>query len=274
MRCESCRVVGSVLRGGWRAAWERATAMLAGRSTARLHDADGNPIHDRLSPRGLHALYRRRRLVAALALHFNRAYYYALERAVYDAKWLGTRAVKYPTDMWVYQELLVEQKPDLVVETGTYLGGSTLFIATILDALGKGEVISIDSALGEYGALPEHPRIRYLKGSSRDERIISEVRRSAAGRAVLVILDSEHSYDHVLGELRAYGPLVGPGGYLIVEDTNVNGHPVLPDWGPGPMEAVRAYLGECSDFIVDRRWEKFMLTSNPCGYLRRVASPS
>ena len=87
----------------------------------------------------------------------------------------------------------------------------------------------------------------------------------------MVILDSDHSRDHVLAELRAYAPMVTTAQYLIVEDTNVNGNPVLPEFGPGPMEALDAFLAENDDFEPDDEREKFLLTFNPRGYLRRVS---
>jgi cephalosporin hydroxylase len=87
---------------------------------------------------------------------------------------------------------------------------------------------------------------------------------------VLVILDSDHSRDHVLEEMRMYADLVTPDSYLIVEDTNVNGHPVFPEFGPGPMEAVDAFLAERSDFIIDRSREKLLMTFNPGGYLKKA----
>jgi cephalosporin hydroxylase len=87
--------------------------------------------------------------------------------------------------------------------------------------------------------------------------------------SVLVILDSDHTKDHVLAEMRAYGPLVTKGSYMIVEDTNINGHPVLPDFGPGPWEAVEEFLQGNDQFTVDRSREKLLMTFNPMGYLRR-----
>ena len=85
----------------------------------------------------------------------------------------------------------------------------------------------------------------------------------------MVILDSDHSRDHVFAELQAYASLVGPGDYLIVEDTNVNGHPVHPDFGPGPTEAVDDFLAENDSFFIDESREKYFMTFNPRGYLRR-----
>ena len=86
----------------------------------------------------------------------------------------------------------------------------------------------------------------------------------------MVDLDSNHSKQHVLEEMRAYAPMITIGNYLIVEDTNINGHPVLPEFGPGPMEAVEEFLKENHDFVPDPSREKFLVTFNPGGYLRKV----
>jgi cephalosporin hydroxylase len=91
-----------------------------------------------------------------------------------------------------------------------------------------------------------------------------------ASGAIMVILDSDHTRAHVRGELRGYGPLVTPGSYLIVEDTNLNGHPAYPQFGPGPMEAVKEFLASSPNFLPDPDCEKFFMTFNPPGYLRRI----
>ena len=227
-------------------------------------------VPDIIRPQGLHRLYRRRRVRHALARHFHRAYYYGIEDTVLGSHWLGTKTVKLPLDMWIYQEILTELRPRLVVETGTYHGGSAHYLASILDLLGGGRVVTID--VQRLPGRPEHPRIDYLLGSSVDPAIVERVGAlAAAGGPVLVVLDSDHARDHVLAELRAYADLVTPGSYLIVEDTNVNGHPVLPHWGPGPTEAVAEFLAERADFAVDRTRERLLLTMNPGGYLRRRA---
>jgi len=206
----------------------------------------------------------------AAARLFHRAYYEA-GRSLDAARWLGVEALKTPQDLWVYQEIVVETRPDLIVETGTFNGGTALFLATICDALGHGRVVSID--VRRRAPLPEHPRIEYLTGSSIEPPIVDEVRKRAGEQGrLMAVLDSDHSRDHVLAELRAYGPLVAEGCYLVVEDTNINGHPAAPHWGPGPMEALEAFLAEGAPFVSDPRREKFLITFNPQGFLRRVAS--
>jgi cephalosporin hydroxylase len=114
-------------------------------------------------------------------------------------------------------------------------------------------------------------RDKALTASSTDPAVLAQVaERVADAGAVLVVLDSDHSRDHVLAELRAYAPLVTPGSCLVVEDTNVNGHPVDEAFGPGPMEAVQDFLKERDDFEVDRSREKFLFTFNPGGWLRKL----
>jgi cephalosporin hydroxylase len=185
------------------------------------------------------------------------------------ATWLGTQALKNPLDLWVYQEIVAETEPDLIVETGTYRGGSALFLASVCDLVGRGEVVSIDvePARDDY---PVHPRITYLAGrSSTDPGVVAEVAERAAGRPTLVVLDSDHSQAHVEAELAAYAPLVPVGCYLIVEDSNIG--LIREDLMPGPLEAVESFLSRRDDFEIDRDREKFLITFNPSGYLRRVA---
>ena len=199
---------------------------------------------------------------------FHRLYYDSGERTWRNTYFLGVRTAKCPLDLWIYQELLVELRPDLIVECGTAWGGSALYLATICDLVGTGDIVTVDIA--EDPERPRHPRITYVTGSSTDPAIVDQVRRRAASaERVLVLLDSDHRARHVAGELAAYAPLVTSGSYLVVEDTNVNGHPVLGDFGPGPWEAVDAFLPDHPEFTVDRSREKFFLTFNPRGFLRR-----
>jgi cephalosporin hydroxylase len=204
---------------------------------------------------------------------FHRAYYDAHDTTWKQTFWLGVTVRKCALDLWTYQEILVETRPDLIVETGTYLGGSALYLASICDLLGHGRVLTVD--ISAPPGRPRHRRITYLRGSSVDPGIVDRVaRRARRAKRVMVILDSNHSRDHVLRELEVYGPLVTLGCYLVVEDTNVNGHPVLPDHGPGPMEAVDEFLATTNEFEVDRSREKLLLSFNPSGYLRRRETQS
>ncbi len=206
---------------------------------------------------------------------FHRLFYRSSVDTWSNTRWLGTAAQKCAFDLWVYQEILHERRPAVIIECGTAEGGSASFLASICDLLDHGSVITID--IEEYPNRPEHPRITYLNGSSTDAQVFRQVEQLVGGREpVMVILDSNHERDHVFAELRLYAGLVSPGNYLIVEDSNVNGHPVLPAFGPGPSEAVDQFLRESNDFVVDRECEKFFLTFNPGGYLRKrsAGSPS
>jgi cephalosporin hydroxylase len=205
---------------------------------------------------------------SSLVDQFHTLYYDRREQTWGNTFWLGHQVLKCPLDLWTYQEILHDVQPDLIIETGTYRGGSALFLASVSDLLRRGEVVTIDSARQE--GRPRHPRITYLTGSSTSFKILRQVRRRAKGKsAVLVILDSGHGKDHVLAELNAYAPFVTPGSYLVVEDTNLNGHPVLGHHGPGPAEAVAEFLEGNDAFVRDESREKFLLTFNPGGFLKK-----
>ena len=201
---------------------------------------------------------------------FHRTFYEELRFK--QVTFLGVPLAKNPMDLWIYQEIVHETRPEAIVECGTFAGGSALYLAHLLDMIGappQSPVITID--IGRYASRAAHPRIDYRVGSSTDPAIVAGVHATVAGRRTLVILDSDHSAAHVAAELDAYAPLVPPGGYLIVEDTNVNGHPVLPGYGPGPHEAVDQFLRTPwgQEFSRDLDREKFLFTFNPGGYLRR-----
>jgi cephalosporin hydroxylase len=202
---------------------------------------------------------------------FHKLYYNARkqQRTLGNTYFFGVPTQKCPLDMWVYQEILHELRPEVVIETGTADGGSAYYMASLMDLMGMGRVISVD--IEHKPERPKHSRITYFHGSSTDKKIVEQITRDIAGVSkVMVILDSDHSRDHVLDELRLYAPLVSAGSYLIVEDTNVNGHPVRKDHGPGPMEAIQEFMRSNSEFEVDEGREKFYLTFNPGGYLHKV----
>jgi cephalosporin hydroxylase len=201
---------------------------------------------------------------------FHDLYYNGLQEEghIYlRTSWMNVPCLKCPLDLWIYQEIMAELKPDLIVETGTYHGGSALFLAHMLDIIGKGEVVTIDIM---ECPRPLHPRIKYVKGSSADADLIGSLFSHRADETRLVILDSDHSREHVLKELNLLAPYVNAGSYIIVEDTNVNGHPTFPSHGAGPYEAVEDFLQSNSAFVVDESREKFLMTFNPKGFLKRI----
>jgi cephalosporin hydroxylase len=179
-----------------------------------------------------------------------------------------------PMDVWIIQEIFQEIKPDVMIECGAFHGGSAALWATILEQINPAaKVISIDIE-DRMQAARELPivqrRVQFIIGSSTAADVVAEVRRQVEGKKVVVLLDSDHRQPHVLEELKQYAPLVGVGGYIIVQDTNINGHPVLPGWGPGPWEAVDEFLKTTDAFEIDRSRERFLFTFSPNGYLKRV----
>ena len=196
-------------------------------------------------------------LQGTVAEQFHKMYYDLGEqgRTWLDTRWLGVPVAKIPFDLWVYQEILFETKPDLIIECGTAKGGSAYYFACLMDMLGKGQIVTID--VMPFADRPNHPRIKYLAGSSVSEKIVEEVKKHVvSSQSVMVILD--------------YSKFVTKGTYLVVEDSNVNGHPVWPTHGPGPMEAVKKFLEETNQFQVDKSREKFLVSFNPNGYLKRI----
>ena len=150
-------------------------------------------------------------------------------------KWLGRPVWQNLADIWTVQETLVEREVDMVVECGTNRGGSAFFMASVLDLLGRGRVLTID-VVDQAGV--DHPRIEFLIGSSTDPDVVAEVHRRVAEHSpghVLVLLDSDHSEEHVLQELRAYNDLVGVGDYIVVQDGVIDELRMLRADRPGPL---------------------------------------
>jgi cephalosporin hydroxylase len=199
---------------------------------------------------------------------FHRLYYHSFRRTWHNTRFLGVDVRATPLDLWLLQELIHDERPDLVVQTGTRQGGGAFYLAHMLDLAGHGEVVTID--IEAQPGRPEHPRITYLTGSSTERGVYDEVlRRLGDGRA-LILLGSSHRRRHVLDELRLWSPLVPVGAHLVVEGTHAGGHPVTTRFRRGPWAAVRDFLAETDDFAVDEDMHKFFLTFNPRGYLRRV----
>jgi cephalosporin hydroxylase len=197
-------------------------------------------------------------------------------------RWLGEAVYQNPMDMWAFQEVIWETQPDVIVETGSCYGGSALFFATILDhKQTKGRVISVDIQKPPFVPNIEHPLVTFIKGDSSDPKIAKQVTsKIKKNDRVMVVLDSEHTEAHVIKELNLYAPLVTPGCYLVVCDTNLGGNPIsmvkmegdedAKKKEKGPLAAVQRYLKNNKNFEVDvDREEKFFLTFFPSGWLRR-----
>jgi cephalosporin hydroxylase len=189
--------------------------------------------------------------------------------------WMEITCWKSVSDMWNYQEILCSLKPSLVIEFGTNQGGSALFFASIMKQIGKPfKVLSVDINHKPLDpAARRDPDILFVESSSTVPAIAEQIRslRSEFPGKVFAILDSDHTMDHVLAEMKLLRPLLSTGDYLLVEDSSVNGHPVLPGWGPGPFEAIEAYEREFpSDYTHDvEREKKFGWTQATNGFLIR-----
>ena len=201
----------------------------------------------------------------------------------YMWNWCGVPIIQNPEDIVVMQEILWETRPDVVIELGVARGGSLILYSSILNLVGKGRVIGVDIDIRPHNrqVIESHPlggHITLIEGSSTDPAVLDEVQTHIGDDAqVAVILDSNHTHEHVLNELRLYAPLVTAQQFLVVADTIVEEIPEQGhrprEWGPGnnPMTALRAFMQESNAFVEDS-WinSKLLLTSSPGGYLRRV----
>jgi cephalosporin hydroxylase len=202
----------------------------------------------------------------------------------YNFTWMGRPIIKFPSDIVMQQELMWTLKPDLVVETGIAHGGSILFSASMLELIGgSGEVVAVDIDIRphnrrEIEAHPMFKRVTMFEGSSTSSEIFEKVKAKAKGkRSVMVLLDSNHTHEHVYAELKLYADLVTVGSYLILPDTFIEFFPKgyysnRPwDVGNNPWTAMRKFLGERDDFVVDKEiGDKVMITEGIDGYLRRT----
>lgn len=207
----------------------------------------------------------------------------------YNFSWLGRPIIQYPQDIVAMQELIWSIQPDLIIETGIAHGGSLIFSASMLElnaACGgpqHARVVGVDIDIREHNrqAIEAHPlsrRIDMIQGSSIDPAIVRQVAAKARdSRRVLVSLDSNHSHEHVLAELQAYAPFTSVGSYCVVFDTVIEDMPddFFPNrpWGKGdnPKTAVKEFLSDRQDFVIDERLDsKLLISVAPSGYLRRI----
>lgn len=199
----------------------------------------------------------------------------------YNFRWMGRPIIQFPQDMIAMQEIIWDTKPDLIIETGIAHGGSLIYYASILELMGKGSILGIDIDIRDHNRkqIESHPmfhRIEMIQGSSVDNDIAAQVSKKAEQHdSIMVVLDSNHTHEHVLAELELYAPLVSPGNYLVVFDTAIEYMPPdsFPDrpWGVGdnPMTAVREFLDKHDNFEVDRDIvSKLLITVAPDGYLK------
>ncbi len=203
---------------------------------------------------------------------FSKLYYQACSYS--KLAWRGVDLLQYPTDLFVWADLIHRVRPEVIVETGTFQGGFALFCADVLHANGLDDstVITVDvNDWSGSGGYPEHPEVHiaYVRGSSTDPAVVRKVATGCQGLTTMVVLDSDHSEGHVLAELAAYAPMVSVGSYLLVQDTNVH---QVREYGPGPDDALAAWLPTRTGqkFQRDHSCERLMLTACPGGWLRRV----
>jgi len=201
----------------------------------------------------------------------------------YHFRWLGIPIIQYPQDIIAYQEIIWQVKPELIIETGIARGGSLIFSASLLEIIGKGQVLGIDIDIHKENrrTVERHPlskRIRMLEGSSISDEILDSVRKIAnKKKRILVMLDSNHTHEHVLDELRLYSPLVSKGSYIVVFDSIIGD---LPDhlhknrpWNKknNPKTAISQFLKENNRFIIDYEIvNKLAITVSPYGYLKCI----
>jgi perosamine synthetase len=204
----------------------------------------------------------------------------------YNFTWAGLPVIQFPQDLLVLQEVIWQTRPDLIIETGIAHGGSLVFYASMLELLGgTGRVVGVDIEIRPHNrkAIEEHAlagRISMIEGPSTDDATLRQVREHARGRdRVMVILDSNHTHDHVLAELALYSPLVTEGNYLVVLDTSIEDAPdeLFPDrpWrkGNNPKTAVREFLSSTDRFEVDQAMDsKALITAAPGGYLKCMSA--
>ena len=201
-----------------------------------------------------------------------------------NVRFLGHRALKNPIDAWVYQEIIYEVKPDIVFEIGNKNGGSTLYLAGILEMMNNGRVLALDIDHSKFTA--KHERIDLITGDSTDPQIIRQVFEYCKGKSCLIIHDAAHSLEAVITDLRNYCSLVPPQSYIIVEDTFEGLKGFMKDehkdryktfarpHNNTALGAVQQFVQENRRFEIDRSKEKWILTSNPFGYLKCITKES
>jgi cephalosporin hydroxylase len=189
-------------------------------------------------------------------------------------KFLGYEILQCPFDLQIYQELIFSSKPEFILQTGICGGGSIVYFSSILELMGTSndvKVIGIDIELSKEAKEIKNDRVILFEGSSTSDEVVSKIKDYTQGKKGIIILDSDHSETHVSKELSIYKDFVQKGCYLVVEDTNLNGNPVHPNFGPGPYEAVKKFLLENKDFRQDNQlWKRNLFSFHQYGWLVRT----
>lgn len=206
----------------------------------------------------------------------------AHHRLMYEPSWLGIPIIQFSEDIVLMQELIWKIKPDVIVETGVAHGGTAVFYASMLELMGKGKVIGIDIDIRKHNeiAIKSHflsKRIQLIQGSSVDPVVLQQVRNLIKPPdRVLVTLDSNHSYEHVLKELELYAPFVSSDSYLVAMDGAQEWVWDIPagkkEWKQdNPLSAINQFLKTNPEWESDPYYTRLMVTSNPSGFLHRKA---
>jgi cephalosporin hydroxylase len=234
-----------------------------------VSDDDGDHVVDIYTPDGF-------RVLADL---FTRAGWQ--NKLSYEVTWLGIPIIQLPEDIVIVQELIWRIRPEVIVECGVAHGGALVLYASVLELLGRGRVVGVDVEIRKYNrlAIESHPlakRITLIEGSSIEAGTAAAVRASVEpGQRTMVMLDSNHTREHVRAELELYAPLVSPGSYLVVFDEVM---PMVADAPNGkatwvddnPLEAVRDFLSSHAEFVADPAPERLGVTYCRGGFLRRL----
>jgi cephalosporin hydroxylase len=194
-------------------------------------------------------------------------FHYTMHR--HYTRYLGRKVLKTPFDWVVLGDIIEDTKPEVIIEIGCYEGGSTLWMATLLDAMNSStRIIGID--VQSTPTAVKHPRITWLIGDCLDAKILEQVEQLCGGTRGMVIEDSDHKYHVTKAILDTYERFVAPGCYFVVEDTIVEFIDMPPM--PGPLKAVKEFMATRKDsFVIDRSREKYIITHNPMGHLLRIA---
>lgn len=212
-------------------------------------------------------------------LAIERVRYLAQAREEFKNRWLGVGVIQYPSDLITYASLLYKVRPEVIIETGTNYGGLAVYFATVMENINpNAKIITVDIDSSKWdqevaeGRITSKmlERIVFVKGDSVSDPVINKIREYTKGKRGLVLLDSLHTREHVLKELKLYSPFVSAGSYIIVNDTHLEMMNIM-DAGSGPMKAVKDFLEATTEFTIDPDLPGTIISCAPSGFLKRIA---